>query len=1051
MAGFEIPLEGAFVGDARDRFGLAEQQLSPLTLDLDNDGLDLISVENSTAFFDLDNDGFVERVGWVGADDALLVRDLDGNGYIETANELFGGSPSDGFASLRLLDTNADNVIDASDAAFADLKVWRDLNGNGVSEAGELQSLTATGIASISLASVHLTTPQTIAGNSVTDTSTFTWTAGGTGLIADVWFTVNQAFSFDARPVTIVPEALFLPTLRGYGIISSLTAQMSRDATLLDLVQDFVETPLTDVTEAQIRDIMYRWAEVDGISPTSRGTFVDARQLTFLERFLDDPFYQPGVGSNPGINAAPDIEAAFAAVQRALTVHLFVQAQLSEVVGLGAYDYLSDSVVIADIEAALELAGTAAAALAGGFDEKLAWWKIVAPIFNDAAAAQATPAADYNAWFRAATAASLGFALGSTDPLKLKVSGTAAAETLTGTAAAEMLRGGAGNDTVYGLQGDDIYLFARGDGQDRISETSGAEAIAFAADILPADVTLSRPATASNDLLISIAGGDQITVVNYFQFYFTDGEFYSKRVEEIRFADGTLWDYDEIFAIVTAGTAGNDTLYGDQAANAFGGYAGNDRLYGDDGADTLQGGDGADTLDGGEYHDHLLGGVGNDSLFGGSSTDPRSSDTLDGGAGNDTLSAGAGDDILVGGADSDRLDGGTDRDRADYSSSTASVTVNIASGTSAGGDAAGDTLIGIDDLAGSAHGDLLTAGSGANLLAGNDGNDTLLGGADADTLEGGNGNDRLEGSTGADLLLGGSGRDVATYAAAAAAITVSLATGSGTGSDAAGDTLTDVEDVVGSGFADRLSGSTGDNSLVGGAGDDTLTGDAGADTLSGGTGSDSVVGGAGDDYISFAASSAGVTLNLNAGTASGEGTDTISQIEHAIGSDLADSLFGSSAGNYLDGAAGSDSIRGNGASDTLVGGVGDDVLQGNLGTDLILGGSGRDVVSYSGRRMRSSSTSRLVWRAGRPAPKTPSRTSRMSSVRTAMTPLSAVPAQTTLAAPMAMTRWSVSVVLIRFGVAMVPTTSSTPQLRAASSSTSPPIPRAVPRPAAATR
>jgi hypothetical protein len=261
---------GKYIEEAKEAFSDAEQQVSPLVIDLDADGLDLISVENSTAFFDLDNDGFVERVGWVAPDDALLALDRDADGFIETRNELFGGSPSDGFASLRLLDTNADNVINALDARFADLRVWRDLNGNGVSEANELQSLTAAGIASISLASTHLATPQTIAGNSVTDLSTFTWTNGTTGTIADVWFTVNQAFSFDARPVEIVPEALFLPTLRGYGTISSLTAQMSRDPALLALVQAFVDTPLTAVTDAQIRDIMYRWAGVDGGPPSCR-------------------------------------------------------------------------------------------------------------------------------------------------------------------------------------------------------------------------------------------------------------------------------------------------------------------------------------------------------------------------------------------------------------------------------------------------------------------------------------------------------------------------------------------------------------------------------------------------------------------------------------------------------------------------------------------------------------------------------------------------------------------------------------------------------------
>jgi hypothetical protein len=261
--------EAQYAKESGESFKSGDEKVSPLIVDLDGDGLDLIAVTASTAFFDLDNDGFVERVGWVGPDDALLAIDLDGNGRIQTRNELFGGSPSDGFASLRLLDSNADNRITAADARFADLRVWRDLNGNGVSEANELQSLSAAGITSISLASVHLTTPQTIAGNSVTDTSTFTWTAGGTGTIADVWFSVNQSFSFDVRPVTIVTDALFLPTLRGYGTLSSLTAQMSRDPSLLDLLQDFVETPIADVTDAQIRDIMYRWAGVDGIHPAS--------------------------------------------------------------------------------------------------------------------------------------------------------------------------------------------------------------------------------------------------------------------------------------------------------------------------------------------------------------------------------------------------------------------------------------------------------------------------------------------------------------------------------------------------------------------------------------------------------------------------------------------------------------------------------------------------------------------------------------------------------------------------------------------------------------
>jgi Ca2+-binding RTX toxin-like protein len=1161
---------------------------SPLVFDLDNDGLDLISVENSTAFFDLDNDGFVERVGWVGADDALLVRDLDGNGYIETRNELFGGSPSDGFASLRLLDTNADNVMNASDAAFAELKVWRDLNGNGVSEAGELQSLTAAGIASISLASVHLTTPQTIAGNSVTDTSTFTWTAGGTGLVADVWFSINQAFSFDARPVEIVPEALFLPTLRGYGIISSLTAQMSRDPTLLGLVQDFVETPITAVSDQQIIDIMYRWAGVDGIAPGSRTVFgatIDSRKIVFLERFLNDAFTQDTYGSNASPTAVPDLEAAFGAVFDAVKLRLVAQAQFSEVFGLGAFDYLSDSLDAVDLEASLGRAADAALALPGGFTEKLDWWRAAAPIFQGVADEQAVSSGDLDSWLHVATGTSIGFAFSAAELPRPLVVGTTAAEALTGTVGAEILRGDTGNDTLSGAAGDDLYLFARGDGQDRIIETGGAvDAILFAAGILPGEVSLSRAGTNLDDLVISIAGGDQVTAQAYFARS-TNGT-YNGRIEAIRFADGISWDYATIVALVTTGSAAADLLIGEQSGNPINGLDGSDTIEGRDGNDTLQGGAGSDrllagkgddvanggdwsdTIDGGADHDLLQGGDGADSIFGGAdliagsgndtivgglgndtlnggnrdslylfargdgvdriiesggvsdgisfaagvlpsevslsraggnfddlvisiagvdqitahgyftrdafgtyvsrieeisfadgtawdyaavfsrvisvtagsdrligdhaanafdglggndtiegrdgndtldggtgtdrldggtgddlyfvdaSTDVvlegfgwgsdevrataasftlgihierltyvgsgnfagtgnSTAETISGGAGSDTLFGGNGDDVLVGDSGADRLDGGSGYDRVEYAGSTSGVNLNLASGVGSGGDAAGDTVIAIENIVGSAFGDALTGDSGANHLAGSDGNDTLLGGAHADSLEGGQGADSFEGGSGADYLRGGDGRDVATYAAAAAAITINLVMGVGTGSDADGDTLTEIENIIATAFADRVSGDTVDNSLGGGGGDDTLTGDAGADTLAGGSGSDSIVGGDGDDYISFAGSTVGVTLNLTTGAASGDGVDTVSQVEHALGSGFADSLFGSPAGNYLDGAAGNDSIRGNGANDTLVGGVGDDILQGGGGLDLLLGGAGRDLVTYN--------------------------------------------------------------------------------------------------------
>jgi hypothetical protein len=138
----------------------------PLVLDLDGDGLELTSRTNVNVHFDVDNDGFAERTAWVTGDDGFLARDLNGNGKIDHIGELFGDAATSGFTALATLDSNGDGKIDAADAEFASLRVWRDLNGNGVTDAGELKTLAESGITEISLAT---TTPQqgSILGNTI--------------------------------------------------------------------------------------------------------------------------------------------------------------------------------------------------------------------------------------------------------------------------------------------------------------------------------------------------------------------------------------------------------------------------------------------------------------------------------------------------------------------------------------------------------------------------------------------------------------------------------------------------------------------------------------------------------------------------------------------------------------------------------------------------------------------------------------------------------------------------------------------------------------------
>ena len=172
--------------------------VSPLVLDLDGDGAELVALADSQAWFDLDSDGFAQHTGWVAPDDALLALDRNGNGRIDNIGEVFGNGTTDSFTELRALDSNDDGRIDASDDRFDELLLWRDLNGNGWSEDGELQSLADGGVRSIDLNAA--VSAQTIAGHRISHTSSFTRTDGTTATIVDAWFENDRHISVPAYP-----------------------------------------------------------------------------------------------------------------------------------------------------------------------------------------------------------------------------------------------------------------------------------------------------------------------------------------------------------------------------------------------------------------------------------------------------------------------------------------------------------------------------------------------------------------------------------------------------------------------------------------------------------------------------------------------------------------------------------------------------------------------------------------------------------------------------------------------------------------------------------
>lgn len=182
--------------------------LGPVVLDLDGNGVDLISTADSSVIFDMDGNGLHDPTGWVGAGDGFLALDRNGDGAISTGAEIsfmqdVPNATSD-LEGLAAYDSNANGYFDQSDARFDEFRVWQDANQDGVSQAEELRSLADHEISAINLS--RSMTGDTIEGateNVVVATSDYVRTDGSTGAAGDV----SLAFSAVDLQVTILDES----------------------------------------------------------------------------------------------------------------------------------------------------------------------------------------------------------------------------------------------------------------------------------------------------------------------------------------------------------------------------------------------------------------------------------------------------------------------------------------------------------------------------------------------------------------------------------------------------------------------------------------------------------------------------------------------------------------------------------------------------------------------------------------------------------------------------------------------------------------------------
>jgi len=328
----------------RDLFTTAQTIVDPIILDLDGDGVETTGVK-AGVYFDQDGNGFAEQTGWAKSEDGLLVLDRNGNGTIDNGRELFGDQTlmadgtraANGFQALAELDGNADGKIDVNDAAYAKLKVWQDVDGNGYSSPSELKTLSEVGVGSINTGYTDSTLVDAN-GNAHKQVGFYTKTDGSTGTATNVWFKTDKMFAIANEWLDVPEDMIDLPDLRGAGNVYDLHQAMVRDSSgqLKLLVQQFIAATDPVIRTSLMDEILFKWTESDVVPSTSRGSLFDARKLVTLEKFIGENF-RLGTSPNPGTTSINPLNDAYKILSESMYSQLMAQTHLK----LSLYTHLT--------------------------------------------------------------------------------------------------------------------------------------------------------------------------------------------------------------------------------------------------------------------------------------------------------------------------------------------------------------------------------------------------------------------------------------------------------------------------------------------------------------------------------------------------------------------------------------------------------------------------------------------------------------------------------------------------------------------------------------
>ena len=949
--------------------------------------------------FDTNGDLIKSGTAWISADDGLVVRDINGNGVIDSGRELFGDEtilttgPNagqkaiHGFAALADLDANADGKLDASDAQYANLKIWRDLNQDGISQAGELKTLLESHIQSINTAS---TTKYNLYPDAILiQSGSFKDTNGMTGE-AGSFILAQNYFVREFVPITVSAEAKALPNVAGAGWVRDLQEAATQSPELVTLINQAKNSPTRAGYNDAIASLMREWGNDSAYQSASKLALTDGYGL-----ILSEPADAQERGwMASAIKASEADRNTFRATLSAADLTKFDAMRERMVGGLEkvhayeaftGYTFLQWGQVHAD--ALFYNERTAAS----GNGRPVEAWVPLSQIIRENRNAILSSEPGYirvtipsppsgpghidTLWARIVEDAEANLLMPLRlakyfDLIDLNISGTGVTFDVTrlnASFAAAALDPVSALNAMADLVGLQKYA---GDALKSIG-WSPTQTLLTTLNTVPMSAEVQALLTSEHIVSLGLAGADYTAVG----------------------AEG----------VTVLGNAGANTLHGGVGVDTLRGMGGNDTLYAGGGiGNVLDGGDGDDNLQVEQVESSatLLGGAGNDTM---GVTYWSYANTFEGGTGDDTMTGGHNADTyrfnLGDGKDTITdyhayiADGVIKTDRIVFGAGIAPTDItalrsgnNMVFSHSNGTDkitvkdwflmTTGQYHIENVEFANGTTWNSAELTAAALVVTGTNGADTISGTAYNDILNGMGGNDTLyAGGGSANVLNGGDGDDNLQVEQVETAATLN----GGAGNDTMGVTYWS--------YANTFEGGTGDDTMTGGHNADTYRfnlGD-GQDTIvdyqsypQGGIKNDRIVYGTGIAPGDINATRSGVDMVFRHSNGSDQITvkdwfastgseHYIEQIEFADGTvwnsaaltAAALVVTGTNVADTISGTAYSDTLRGMGGNDTLYAGGGTgNVLDGGDGDDnlqveqvessaTLLGGAGNDTMGVT--------------------------------------------------------------------------------------------------------